>query len=82
VQLKGSFALIDGDDLDWGEAGRNPAQMQSDLVERGADASKGRFVSHVVVLSAAQVLNERVTCRDDPSRSQSLEFRASVAAWL
>jgi DNA replication protein DnaC len=26
--------------------------MQSDLVERGADASKGRFVSHVVVLSA------------------------------
>jgi len=51
VQLKGSFALIDGDDLDWGEAGQNPAQMQSDLVERGADASKGRFVSHVVVLS-------------------------------
>jgi hypothetical protein len=56
--------------------------MQSDLVERGADASKGRFVSHVVVLSAAQVPNERVTCRDEPSRSQSLEFRASVAAWL
>jgi hypothetical protein len=28
--------------------------MQSDLAERGADASEGRFVSYVVVLSAAQ----------------------------
>jgi hypothetical protein len=44
------------------------------LVEGNADASEGRFVSYDVVASAAQVLNERVTCRDDPSRSQSLEF--------
>jgi hypothetical protein len=40
-----------------------------------ADASKGRFVSYVVVLSAAQVLNESVTCRGDPNRPQSLESR-------
>jgi len=47
------------------------SDAEAELVERGTDASQGRFVSHVVVLSAAQVLNERVTCRDDPSRPRS-----------
>ena len=60
--------------LTWGEGGRNPAPMQrATWSKAGADAREGRFVSYDVGVSAAQVLNERVTCRDDPSRSQSLE---------
>jgi len=49
------------------------SDAEGELVEGGAAACGWQFVSYDVVVSAAQVLYERVTCRDDPRRPQLLE---------
>ena len=68
--------------LTWVRRAEPGSDAEGELVEGGADPVSWRLFGNDLVAFAAQVLNQRGTCRDDPSRPQSLDVRASVAAWL
>jgi hypothetical protein len=72
-RTSGLLRYLTGMILTWVRRAEPGSDAEGELVEGGADPVSWRLFGNDLVAFAAQVLNQRGTCRDDPSRPQSLE---------